>query len=366
MATQEPDRGTRRRWFRLPGQHPADTPEPTGFESEALVTTEEAPEERVTPEPAPEATPTEAVAPPVGRDRAGTGGSGAARVNGRAGRGGARDAPEESRRLDAPAAGDLHRQPEGWRRQDDDRGEPRRGAGRDRLPGPGRRPRPSGQRDHGPRDQPPQRRRLDLRRHHERHAARRLRRADEREEPLRVSRRPSTSPAPRSSSCRRSPASSSSSGRSNGARDDYDFTLIDCPPSLGLLTVNGLAASDDVLVPIQCEYYALEGLGQLLRNVALVKSNLNPTLDVRGIVLTMYDARTKLADAGRARGARALRVEGLPYRRPEDRADLRGSVVRRAHHRFRRDVSWSCRLSRACEGGQPWHDPEGWVEASVH
>ena len=79
------------------------------------------------------------------------------------------------------------------------------------------------------------------------------------------------------------------------ARDDYDFTLIDCPPSLGLLTVNGLAASDDVLVPIQCEYYALEGLGQLLRNVALVKSNLNPELDVRGIVLTMYDARTRLA-----------------------------------------------------------------------
>jgi chromosome partitioning protein len=78
--------------------------------------------------------------------------------------------------------------------------------------------------------------------------------------------------------------------------DDYDFTLIDCPPSLGLLTVNGLAASDDVIVPIQCEYYALEGLGQLLRNVALVKSNLNPTLDVRGIVLTMYDARNKLAE----------------------------------------------------------------------
>jgi chromosome partitioning protein len=79
-------------------------------------------------------------------------------------------------------------------------------------------------------------------------------------------------------------------------REDYDFTLIDCPPSLGLLTVNGLAAADDIVVPIQCEYYALEGLGQLLRNVSLVKSNLNPTLDVRGIVLTMYDARTKLAE----------------------------------------------------------------------
>jgi chromosome partitioning protein len=79
-------------------------------------------------------------------------------------------------------------------------------------------------------------------------------------------------------------------------RDEYDYTLIDCPPSLGLLTVNGLAAADDVIVPIQCEYYALEGLGQLLRNVSLVRTNLNPDLDVRGIVLTMYDARTKLAE----------------------------------------------------------------------
>jgi chromosome partitioning protein len=79
-------------------------------------------------------------------------------------------------------------------------------------------------------------------------------------------------------------------------RDDYDIVLVDCPPSLGLLTINGLAAADGVLVPIQCEYYALEGLGQLLRNVSLVRSNLNPLLEVRGIVLTMYDARTRLAD----------------------------------------------------------------------
>src|SRR5207244_2847620 len=79
-------------------------------------------------------------------------------------------------------------------------------------------------------------------------------------------------------------------------RPEYDILLIDCPPSLGLLTVNGLAAADDVIVPIQCEYYALEGLGQLLRNVSLVKSNLNPMLEVRGIVLTMYDARTKLSE----------------------------------------------------------------------
>jgi chromosome partitioning protein len=81
----------------------------------------------------------------------------------------------------------------------------------------------------------------------------------------------------------------------DAVRPKYDLILIDCPPSLGLLTVNGLAAADDVIVPIQCEYYALEGLGQLLRNVALVRSSLNATLDVRGIILTMYDGRTSLA-----------------------------------------------------------------------
>jgi chromosome partitioning protein len=77
---------------------------------------------------------------------------------------------------------------------------------------------------------------------------------------------------------------------------DFDYILIDCPPSLGLLTVNGLAAASEVIVPIQCEYYALEGLGQLLRNVGLVQANLNSRLEVTTIILTMYDARTKLAE----------------------------------------------------------------------
>jgi chromosome partitioning protein len=79
-------------------------------------------------------------------------------------------------------------------------------------------------------------------------------------------------------------------------RDDFDFIFMDCPPSLGLITVNGLAAADEVLVPIQCEYYALEGLGQLIRNVELVRANLNTSLEVSTIVLTMFDARTKLAE----------------------------------------------------------------------
>lgn len=78
-------------------------------------------------------------------------------------------------------------------------------------------------------------------------------------------------------------------------QDDYDIVLIDCPPSLGLLTINGLTAATEVLVPIQTEYYALEGLGQLIRNVDLVTRNLNPELVLSTIVLVMFDARTKLS-----------------------------------------------------------------------
>lgn len=79
-------------------------------------------------------------------------------------------------------------------------------------------------------------------------------------------------------------------------REDYDYVFIDCPPSLGLLTVNALVATAEVLIPIQCEYYALEGLGQLLRNIDMVRQHLNPAIDISTIMLTMYDGRTKLAD----------------------------------------------------------------------
>jgi chromosome partitioning protein len=76
----------------------------------------------------------------------------------------------------------------------------------------------------------------------------------------------------------------------------YDFVFLDCPPSLGLLTINALTAAEELIVPIQCEYYALEGVGQLLRNVSLVQQNINPDLRLSGIVMTMYDPRTKLSE----------------------------------------------------------------------
>lgn len=78
-------------------------------------------------------------------------------------------------------------------------------------------------------------------------------------------------------------------------KDNYAYIIIDCPPSLGLLTINALAAADSVIVPLQCEYYALEGLGQLMNTIKLVKQNLNRNLELEGVVLTMFDGRTNLS-----------------------------------------------------------------------
>jgi chromosome partitioning protein len=78
-------------------------------------------------------------------------------------------------------------------------------------------------------------------------------------------------------------------------RQNYDYILIDCPPSLGLLTINMLASADSIVIPLQCEYFALEGLSQLLRTVEMVKNNLNPGLSVGGVLLTMYDSRLNLS-----------------------------------------------------------------------
>lgn len=81
----------------------------------------------------------------------------------------------------------------------------------------------------------------------------------------------------------------------NSLKENYDFILLDCPPSLSMLTVNAMTAANTVLVPIQCEYYALEGLSQLIRTINLVKQKLNPELEIEGVVFTMYDARTNLS-----------------------------------------------------------------------
>ena len=78
-------------------------------------------------------------------------------------------------------------------------------------------------------------------------------------------------------------------------RDDYDFVLIDCPPSLSMLTINAMTTADTILVPIQCEYYALEGLSQLMHTIGLVQQRLNPQLEIEGVVFTMYDSRTNLS-----------------------------------------------------------------------
>ena len=79
-------------------------------------------------------------------------------------------------------------------------------------------------------------------------------------------------------------------------KTSYDYILIDCPPSLSLLTLNALSASDSVLIPVQCEYYALEGLGQLLNTINIVKKHLNPELDIEGVLLTMFDSRLRLSN----------------------------------------------------------------------
>jgi len=81
----------------------------------------------------------------------------------------------------------------------------------------------------------------------------------------------------------------------NQIRDGYDYIFVDCPPSLGLLTINSLTGVDSVIIPIQCEYYALEGVSQLMNTIQLIKKNLNPTLEIQGVVLSMFDGRTNLS-----------------------------------------------------------------------
>lgn len=116
----------------------------------------------------------------------------------------------------------------------------------------------------------------------------------------------------------------------DSVRSQYDFIVIDCPPSLGLLTLNSLTAADSVLIPVQCEFYALEGLGQLLNTIAIVRRSTNPKLDIEGVLLTMYDSRLRLSN----------QVVDEVRRHFEDKA-------------FRTVISRNVRLSEAPSHGKP-------------
>ena len=114
------------------------------------------------------------------------------------------------------------------------------------------------------------------------------------------------------------------------SRARYDFVLIDCPPSLGLLTVNALTAAEACLIPLQCEFYALEGLAQLMETIALVRRHLNPALGVVGIVLTMVDPRTKLSEQVAADVRAALSRSGVLDRDSKERPARGGAQLRAA------------------------------------
>ena len=150
------------------------------------------------------------------------------------------------------------------------------------------------------------------------------------------------------------------SGRADGERylaqalasgsDRYDFVFLDCPPSLGPLTVNALAASDRVLVPVQAEYYALEGLTQLLHSVELIRRRLNPNLGIGGLLLTMVDGRTPARASGGGGSTPPLRRARLPHIRPALGAPRRGSEPRTARDCLRPSLRRSRRLLEGGDG----------------
>jgi cellulose biosynthesis protein BcsQ len=135
-------------------------------------------------------------------------------------------------------------------------------------------------------------------------------------------------------------------------RDDYEYILIDCPPSLGLLTLNALSAADTVIIPLQCEYYALEGLAGLLETIELVRSQINPRLALEGIVLTMVDLRSaeQPEPAGERGGSQPLRQSRVRDRDSAKRAAERGAEPREADPPLRHPLEGRGQLPPAREG----------------
>ena len=135
---------------------------------------------------------------------------------------------------------------------------------------------------------------------------------------------------------------------SDPAEQAYTYVLIDCPPSLNLITVNAMAASDAILVPLQCEFFALEGLSQLLQTVEQVRSTLNPSLTIHGIVLTMFELAQQPVEPGGRRRAAVHGQEGLRHHDPAQRAHLRSAVLRQTGAGLRSEVRRQRSLSQAC------------------
>ncbi len=134
-------------------------------------------------------------------------------------------------------------------------------------------------------------------------------------------------------------------------RNDYDYILIDCPPSLGLLTVNALTAADGVIIPVQCEYYALEGLSALTNTIKLIKQELNPDLTIEGVLLTMYDTQEQPGGTGGPGSAQVLREQGVYDRHSPERGALRGAEPRQAGAVIRHPVPRRPELPGSREGG---------------
>lgn len=127
-------------------------------------------------------------------------------------------------------------------------------------------------------------------------------------------------------------------------RSRYDYILIDCPPSLGLLTINALACADSVIIPIQSEYYALEGLSQLMNSISLVKQHLNADLEVDGVVLTMYDSRSLISKQIAEEIKKILYKAAVRDRRAPQRAVGGGFLIRQAYHDARSQMYGRPRL----------------------